>query len=384
MRRSAAVLLALSAGCGRADFTAITATRAGAHEASLAPFGDGLVAAWYDTRDGHPEIYLRRLDADGRPAGPELRLTTTNGAAYEADVQPLGSTLIVGWYDKAPDGALVPRLGAWTASGASLWTKALSSKGRNTVVRTGAGAIFAAWIEDETAERAGLWAGWWRGDGSELIAPRRLADAGRTTWTLNAAIDPAASPGRPRAWVAFDAKAGTQAEELFVVDIGEKETRVVQLTPDDGFASKYPDVALAGDRAAVTWFDVKDGNEEVYLAAGGRDLFDGSGRLHARRVTMTPGHSIGAYLAWNGDRLGLAWCDDSDGGQHDVFVQAFAPVGEPAGPPMRVTQTPVSSLIPAIEPWKSGFALAWNEYEGASAASHGGDSRSQIAFRVIQ
>ena len=60
----------------------------GAFEVSLAVWDDGLAVAWYDTRDGNAEVYVRRLDADGRKAGPELRLTTTEAESYEADIAP--------------------------------------------------------------------------------------------------------------------------------------------------------------------------------------------------------------------------------------------------------------------------------------------------------
>ena len=33
-----------------------------------------MAIAWYDTRDGHPEIYARVVDTRGVPAGPEIRL----------------------------------------------------------------------------------------------------------------------------------------------------------------------------------------------------------------------------------------------------------------------------------------------------------------------
>src|SRR5262245_64016764 len=61
----------------------------GAYEVSLAAWSDGLALAWYDTRDGNAEIYVRSLDAEGRESGPELRLTTTAAASYEADIAPL-------------------------------------------------------------------------------------------------------------------------------------------------------------------------------------------------------------------------------------------------------------------------------------------------------
>ena len=103
----------------------------------------------------------------------------------------------------------------------------------------------------------------------------------------------------------------------------------------------------------------------------------------ARRVTETPGASIGAYLAWNGPRLGLAWSDDT-AGQHEVFFQDFDAAGVPRAAARRLTDNPTSSLIPSIRAWRNGFALAWNEYQPAPEGAHADTARSQIAVAVLE
>jgi hypothetical protein len=103
----------------------------------------------------------------------------------------------------------------------------------------------------------------------------------------------------------------------------------------------------------------------------------------ARRVTTTAGHSIGAYAAWNGDRLGLAWCDDSPGNQ-ELYFQSFDKTGRADGEAMRVTTTPRSSSIPAIEPAGTRVALLWTEHDQTAADRHGtGRTRSQIVFQPV-
>ncbi len=370
--------------CGGDPFHDVSVSPAGAYETSLATFADGLVTAWYDMRDGHAEIYARVLDGDGRPSSPEYRLTTGASAAYEADVQAVGTdAFAVGWYEEDAARHLVPRLGVWGRDGRQRWVKTLAENGRNTVVRAGAGAVFAAWIQDEAEGRAAVWGGWWREDGRDLIPPRRLADAGTTTWNLNAALDPNASRGRPRVWLAFDAKAGTRSEELFVADVDDSGQRVTRVSDDDGVASKYPDIAFTSDRVAVTWFDAKDGNEEVYLFVGAPGELTGGLGQRARRVTTTPGRSIGAYVTWNDGRVGLVWCDDSEG-QSEIYFQSFDATGGPQQPARRVTQTPESSLIPAIKPWRSGFALAWNESARLEGDDHGdGNRHSKVAYTWV-
>lgn len=381
-------VVCVAAACGPTTpegVTQVSESSAGAYEASLATFADGFMAAWYDTRDGHGEIYARRLTQDGEPNGPELRLTNGAVDAYEADVVAAADGLIVGWYERAKDGRVTPKLGAWDREGSPRWTKTLAASGRNTVVRASRGLVFTAWVQDEADDRAGVWAAWWRTDGVGLTPPRRVADAGRTTWNLNATMDPDASPGQPRAWIAFDAKAGTRSEEVFVVEVDATTARVAQLTPNDGFASKYPDLAFGDSRIALTWFDAKDGNEEVYLAVGERGALRAPLASNAiRRVTTTAGASIGAYVAWNSTRVGLAWCDDTPGNQ-ELYFQAFDSQGTPLGTAAQVTQTPASSSIPAIRAWRDGFAVLWNEYEApAGDDGHAAGGRSQVMFTTLR
>lgn len=351
----------------------------GAYEVSLASAPNGYMAAWYDMRHGHGEIYVQRLDVEGRPAAPEHRLTTGTVDSYEADVAGLDDRMIVAWYERTSGGALTPRLGAWSYAGTLQWSEQLAAAGRNTIVRARGGLVFVAWIQDEGRDRAGVWGGWWRTNGDNVIAARRLADAGPTTWNLNAAIDPAASPGRPRAWVVFDARVDTAREELFLVDTDARTDRVARLTRDDGFASKYPDLAVDGDRVALTWFDSKDGNEEVYLAVGGSSMIEKGLLPTPRRVTRSPGQSIGAYLAWSGGRLGLAWCDDTSGNP-DLYFQAFDRVGEPLSRPVHVSDAPTAASVPSIRASRRGFAVLWGEDETPTQGGHVGGGRSRVMF----
>src|SRR3954451_23299802 len=67
---SCIVVAALAAGCGRTEaFVRVSDGPAGSFETTLMPIAGELVVAWYDTRDGHGEIYARRLDANGHPTG---------------------------------------------------------------------------------------------------------------------------------------------------------------------------------------------------------------------------------------------------------------------------------------------------------------------------
>jgi hypothetical protein len=383
-----AALTFTATACASPGAGAVTADNAVAYEPSLATFRDGLAVAWYDTRGGHGELYEQALDAEGRPYGTEVRLVTAGTRdAYEPDIHAVegsgsaGDGFVVGWYEKSPNGMLAPRLGFWSRNGAARWVKTLAPHGRNTVVRVTGDLVFAAWIDDEAAPAAGLWTGWWNLHGEPVIASRRVADAGKTTYNLNAALrTDNGEHGMPVAFIVFDARVGTRAEEIYLVEDDAEHALVTRLTRDDGFASKYPDLALSGSRAALTWFDAKDGNEEVYLHVGEFAALGRPETVTGSRITTTKGHSIGAYITWSGDRLGLAWCDDTVG-QHEIHFAEFDNQGTRRGDIQRLTNTKPDSLIPAIHPWRGGFALAWNEYEGTSG--HDEEGRSQVLVKLL-
>ena len=359
----------------------------GAFEASLAVSGKQLAAAWYDTRDGHAEIYFRMLDALGRPAGPERRVTYGTDFAYEPDIDALDDTLAIAWYERNPaTNALRAKLAGVSRDGHVLWVKSLSPdghEGRNPVVRVVNGEVLCAWLDYRAGQSPEVWAGWFDAKGRQLAPPQRVAPAGRTTWNLNAAVD-----SRGRAWLAFDATAGTLFDELFLARVGKTTSRVVRVTDDDGVASKYPDVAFSGDRVALTWFDERDGNQEVYLTVAPvlelDELPEHPRNLERRvhRVTETPGESIGAYVTWNGRRVGLAWCDNTEG-QHEIYLQQFDADGVALGAQTRLTHNPTHSLIPAIRAWRDGFALVWNEFMAGRGGPHGADARSEIWFSFV-
>jgi len=259
--------------------------------------------------------------------------------------------------------------GSATAGRSPGTTRTLSNParlGRNVIVRVADRRLFCAWIEKGVDNRdAAVWAQWLDLDlaGRSLAPPQRLADAGPTTWNLNAAIDDAG-----RAWVVFDATAGTRSDEIFLVSADDASASPVRLTDDDGVASKYPDLAFGLDAAAVTWFDERDGNEEVYLAVAPFPQLRNRFEAHARRVTPTVGASIGAYVAWNGGRVGLVWSDATGVALHAAE---------------RVTHNPTASLIPAIQLWGDGFALAWNEDVVEARGDHRSGGQSDIVFTTV-
>jgi hypothetical protein len=375
----AAVSIAILAfGCSRGDPSAlvITQSSAGAYGVSLGLRDGGFVAAWYDTRDGNAEIYMRLLDEQGAPAGPEQRLTNGPEESYEPRIATLDDAVALAWYDKSANGTLVAKLGLWDFNGRNRWVRTLAIQGRNPVVARHADDLFCAWIATGPDGQEAVWGAWFSATDTDFV-PLLLGPASKTTSNLNAI----AAAGRT-AVVVYDAVAGTKSSELFLADVTVAGARLQQITDDDGVPSKYPDIA-GTTHQALTWFDKRDGNEEVYLKVGSRTAIRDAA-VTPIRVTATAGGSTGAYLDWltgsGDDRIGLAWPDNT-GGQHEIYFQAFAPDGRSLGAARRLTANSGASLIPAIAAAGDTFALAWTGYMPAVADA---PSSSQVSFTTVR
>ena len=267
-------------------------------------------------------------------------------------------------------------IGSWNRDGSRKWLRTIASSARNPVIRTHGQTIVAAWIQADGDGNEAVWVGSWGEDGQEQRERARVGAASKTTWNLNLDLDESG------AWVVFDAATSTRSNELFLGCVGASGVRLERLTRDDNAASKYPDLKFGdGGRVALTWYDLRDGNEEVYLFVGRSSDLHGEIDDRARRITTTSGESIGAYVAWNGDRVGLAWSDKTPGA-HEIYLQPFDSAGRPLGSAERVTHTDNWSLVPAIQPWHHGFALAWIEYRPASSQVH--DGTGEVSFALVE
>lgn len=384
MRATPLACLALTASLLMSCATAprFTPPQMKSYEVSLAANGDALVLSWYASIEGQRDaIYLRNATTAGKPQGPLVRLSDGQRHAYEPSLQLIDGDAVSAWYEKDDEGRLRALIGRFSPAGEQRWLQVLSSPqqdGRIPVVRVQQQRVHVAWLE-QAAPRQPATLHYARLDASGRFtqSPRAIGSAAPDTWNLNAAVDASG-----RFLLVFDAHAEGASPELQLLEVGDDATRHITLSAADGHASTYPDLALQGERVALTWFDNRDGNEEVYLFAG--SLADLTGPIDARatRITHSAGASIGAYTAWNQNRIGLTWCDVIDGEQR-VYFQTFDTQARPLQPAQALTDGRLQGLIPAIMPWQDGFAVAWNERKAdPDAHGHGATLSSFATLRT--
>jgi len=347
-----------------------------AYEVSAAWVAGRPAVAWYGGRLEHEAIYLRFADARGRPAGQAMQLSDASRDAFEPSLQEINGDALVAWYEQEQATApALPRqvamLGRFDRTGRRLWFRQLSSggsSGRNPVVRVAGGVIHVAWIEQRGDSQPAVNAARLDAAGEWLRPPRSIAAAGRDTWNLNAAIG---ADGTFH--VLFDAATATPAKELRWVRVRDDAIDDLRASREDGFESAYPDIAFDGARYAVTWFDSRDGNSEVYLRCG---RLDPSGAVPANlllddgealRVTRTPAASTGAYVAWQEGRIVLAWIE-GEGVHRALWLQRFDRDCRPVDGARRVDGRGTEAGIPSLATSAEGLLLAWNGQRGDPAA----------------
>ncbi len=359
------------AACGGSH--SVSAANMRAYEVSLAVSDTRVALAWHGgPDDDRNAIYMEWLDGDGRVTSAPVRVTETTNDAYEPDLQLVGGVPIIAWYEKdLRSGTLSAWLARLDAHGHVLWRRALSAAGgwaRNPVVRTSGNRIDVAWIETPTLTGAmpEVWAARYDLEGRQLARPLQAGPANSNTWNLNAAIDAAGA-----FYVVYDAAAGARSHELRAAIVDQANVQNIPLTPDDGLSRVYPDIRFnPAGRAAITWFDERNGTDQVEL-----DIL-APGALASRqvppwhRVTRGSASSFGSYLAWNGDRLELAWCD-SRTGRAAVYARTFDASGNALGEEHRLSDLTATGSIPSVQPDGTGFLVAWNEYRSRGGPGHG-------------
>ncbi len=360
----------------------------GAFEADLAILDSATVAvAWYDTRHDQAEIYVRLLDTNLVPVSSEFRLTSSETDSFEADIVGYEDLFAVAWYEVAKNGAASVRLGLWDRSGSRLWERTISEAGidaRIPVVESVGDKLFLSWLQsslqatnNETVASKDLMGMWLDPEQPDVASAFRIGLASPTTWNINLAV--AEVNDGPAMLVVYDAEYETRASEIYLLEVVGELATGRRLTADDGFASKYPDVAVSGDMVGITWFDNSAGNNDVFFATGRQAEFSQQSALEileqrGARLTESGGDSIGAYLAWLDDLLLVAWSEHV-GGRYQVLVEV---AGSSPRVRQQISQGEADSFIPSIDVLERSLYSTWNDVTANRHEDEGNLSRSEV------
>ncbi|HEV8701600.1 MAG TPA: putative metal-binding motif-containing protein [Candidatus Polarisedimenticolia bacterium] len=119
-----------------------------------------------------------------------------------------------------------------------------------------------------------------------------------------------------------------------------------------------PSLVWSGTGYGLAWSDLRDDyNGELYFA-----LLDASGSKIGADVRLTdhPRISSNPSLAWTGSRFGIAFRDDRNGGEGDVYFVGVGASGTKLAEEIRVTTTSTLFVAPSLVWTGSEYGVAWD------------------------
>ncbi|MDD5382231.1 MAG: hypothetical protein PHH60_01055 [Candidatus Margulisbacteria bacterium] len=340
----------------------------------IAPNGrDEIILAFEDQRAGYFNIYLQKINKNGRLAWGANGKPVAKGAANQLNprIVPDGAGgVFIAWEDYRVEEYPAIRLQRINSEGRNLWESSLvmaqikSRKTRPLMVSDRAGGVIIAWQDDrDVLSLIDLYAQRISGKGELLWGKNGKAVISANGEQVEAAMISDGAGGAILAWT--DYRRGDRNPDVYSQRLNAKgdplwsaDGVLVCGAPD---VQRAPQVVSDGENGAIiSWTDKGGGSYDIYA-----QRIDGRGRA----IWMTDGIPINQLSrtqqeASFGNRKILAW-EDYRYGNWDIFAQAVSPAGkllwQEEGAP--VVMVPHTQYAPQIASWKDGSViLAWEDY----------------------
>jgi Neuraminidase (sialidase) len=135
----------------------------------------------------------------------------------------------------------------------------------------------------------------------------------------------------------------------------------VRLTNASGSSSTSQNnawcVAASGDTVHVTWSDRRDGNDEIYYK---RSADRGVTWGPDTRLTNDTAESLSTAIPVNGHIVHIVWFDKRDA-NYELYYKRSDDAGTTWGPDLRLTDAPGGSVYPAITVEGQAVHVAWQD-----------------------
>ena len=128
----------------------------------------------------------------------------------------------------------------------------------------------------------------------------------------------------------------------------------IRLTNDPA-ASYYPSVAVSDSNIHVVWYDLRDGNREIYYK---RSTDNGTTWGSDMRLTNDDSSSYYPSVAVSGSNVHVVWYDLRDGNR-EIYYKRSTDNGTTWGSDTRLTNNTASSYYPSVAVWGSNVHVVW-------------------------
>jgi hypothetical protein len=313
-----------------------------------------LHAVWYDDREGNFEVYHQRSTDEGLSWEPATRLTTNGGTSWFASVAASGAEVHVIWmddregnfeiyYDRSTDGGV-----SW--SGNTRLTNDTAISQFPSIVVAGP-EVHVIWQDAR--------------DGNTEIYYKRSLDGGdswgadtRLTNDAAASMFASVSASGPIVNVLWEEYRDGNAEvyDKRSPDGGLSWSGDIRLT-SDAAESFSPLAWMEGENVHVVWYDVRDGNAEIYYkhsADGGASWGDDT------RLTDNGSGSYHPSVSASGLNVHLVWYDERDGNR-EIYYKPSTDGGANWGADTRLTTNNSESSHPSVAASGQGVHVLWQD-----------------------
>lgn len=320
--------------------------------------GQGYGVTWVDSRDGDRRVYFALLDRDGARLGPDVKISTLPGGASDPSIAWTGTLFSIA-YERAGHIYLsqVNAAGVLTGFEHQLTFSADSSSAPSIAWNGNEFAV--AWGENLAGPNLEIFFIRVSVNGNPVGNPVRITNAVRTQYQPSLVW---AGFEYGLAWYDLrhaDATAPDNAEIYFarLDTVGNRLGDEVRVTNDAAFSSE-PSLAWSGERYGIAWTEQRDGNTEIYFTA--LDSF-GVTRTGDIRLTADPATSLRPSAVSTGGEFGVSWYDLRDGNAEIYFTRVGLD-GTRLSPDVRLTRDPAFSCDPTVLWNGAAYAVTWNDF----------------------
>lgn len=324
---------------------------------SIAVSGNTVHVAWFDSRDGNDEIYYKRSLDSGATWGADVRLTDNLSVSQNPSIAVSGNIVHVAWYDQRdgnPEIYYKRSNDGGTAWGADTrLTDAMGNSYTPSIAVSG-NNVHIAWHDSR--------------DGNEEIYYKRSTDGG-TTWSAGTRLTDAAGNSALSAIAVFgdnvhvawqDPRDGNW--EIYYIrstDGGTTWGAGARLT-NAGGDSMYPSIAVSGNNVHIVWQDLRGGNFQIYY----KNSFDGGTTWGAdTQIVNSPRLSEFPSIAVSSNNVHVVSQDNR--GQYypkwDIYYKRSTNGGTTWGADTGLTNAPENSEIPVIAVSVNRVNVAWQD-----------------------
>jgi hypothetical protein len=323
-------------------------------ETTLAWNGTEFGLVWKDDKSGVDQLYFARIDADGNMIGSEIRITYQANYSRGARIIWTGSEYGLSWRDTR-DGNNEIYFTRLDASGSKIGgdIRVTSNSAQSyTPSLVWAGSKYGiAWMDD----RDGNWEMYFTrldASGSKIGSDIRISYALENSWTGSLAWN-----GDGYGLAYQDERDGNMEFYFSRLDsLGNRIGSEIRVTshPDK---ARGPRVVWADGEYGLTWYDNRDGNNEIYFAR-----LDSSGTKIGSDVRVTYHSSITSepHIAWNGTEYTLAYLDNQNG-NFEIYIQRMDSSGSKVGSDVRITNATGASEYPYVVWTGVGYGISWQD-----------------------